>query len=538
MSSSPNARSAGTAAGRTSSEGNPSGAARPPDILARIAARRRQRVAAEGPTLGVSVPAERTAPLVPFAADPAVICEVKRRSPSRGDISAEADPVKTALGYRAAGVRSVSVLTEEDHFSGSLADLIAVKEAAPDLAVLRKDFLMTVEDVEVSWRAGADAVLLIVGMLDDATLAELFAAAGARGLAALVEVHTTDELRRASALKPPLLGMNSRDLVSFRIDRLVPLALMAQVDWPCRVIFESGLFTYEDARFAADHGFAGVLVGEAAMRDPAVVPQLIRGVSDAGADSAPENSGSAAFWPRLLARRDAVREREGRPLVKICGITNRADAEAAVEAGADLLGFVFAPSPRRSPADLPAELADLPVLKVAVVVTELGPDGSHRQLPDGVAEPAGVTGGRGTRRLSEGVAELLAAGYLDAVQFHGDEEPGDCFALAPVYYKALRLRETADAARIDAFRSPRVLIDAFDPAAYGGTGRTLADQVVEAAATRLPLWLAGGIGPENVGELVRRWQPELIDASSRLEAEPGRKDHRAIATFMKEIRNV
>ena len=489
-----------------------------PDILARIAARRRARVAAEGPALGVPLPTERTAPLVPFAADPAVICEVKRRSPSRGDISANADPVATALRYRAAGIRSVSVLTEEDHFSGSLADLIAVKTAAPDLAVLRKDFLMTVEDIEVSWRAGADAVLLIVGMLDDATLAELFAAATARGLTALVEVHTREELRRAAALKPPLLGMNSRDLVSFRIDRLVPLSLMVQVDWPCRVIFESGLFAYEDARFAANHGFAGVLVGEAAMRDPAVVPELIRGVSDGAASTGPPSNGRASnsFWPRLLARRDLVREREGRPLVKICGITNRADAEFAVEAGADLLGFVFAPSPRRAPLELPAELADLPVLKVAVVVTE---SAARRRLPDGVAE-------------------LLADGFLDAVQFHGDEEAGDCFALAPVYYKALRLRTPEDAARIDAFRSPRVLIDAFDPAAYGGTGRTLADEVVAAAAARLPLWLAGGIGPDNVAELVRSRRPELIDASSRLEAEPGRKDHRAIVKFMKEIRNV
>ncbi|TVQ96803.1 MAG: bifunctional indole-3-glycerol phosphate synthase/phosphoribosylanthranilate isomerase [Spirochaetaceae bacterium] len=512
-------------------------AARPPDILARIARRRRERVAAEGPALGVPIPAERTAPLVPFAADPAVICEVKRRSPSRGTISANADPVAVALRYHAAGIRSVSVLTEEDHFSGSLADLIAVKTAAPDLAVLRKDFLMTVEDIEVSWRAGADAILLIVGMLDDATLAALFAAASARGLATLVEVHTAEELRRAAALKPPLLGMNSRDLVSFRIDRLVPLSLMAKVDWPCRVIFESGLFTYEDARFAANHGFAGVLVGEAAMRAPEVVPDLIRGVSDGRASTASASAvpASKGFWPRLLARRDAVRAREGRPLVKFCGITNRADAEAAVEAGADLLGFVFAPSPRRSPLELPAELADLPVLKVAVVVTVTGPaTGSS-------AGANASSGSRGTgtgRRLPDGVAELLADGFLDAVQFHGDEEPGDCFALAPVYYKALRLRTPQDAERSDLFRSPRVLIDAFDAAAYGGTGKMLADEVVEAAAARLPLWLAGGIGPDNVAQLVQRWQPELVDASSRLETEPGRKDHRAIERFMKEIRNV
>jgi indole-3-glycerol phosphate synthase/phosphoribosylanthranilate isomerase len=121
------------------------------------------------------------------------------------------------------------------------------------------------------------------------------------------------------------------------------------------------------------------------------------------------------------------------------------------------------------------------------------------------------------------------------VQFHGDEEPRECARLAFPYYKALRLKGTEDAERIKAYHSPRVLIDAFLREAYGGTGKRILPEVVDAAAEYGPLWLAGGIGPENVGEVMRRHAPELIDASSLLEAEPGRKDHDKLRRFFEEI---
>jgi indole-3-glycerol phosphate synthase/phosphoribosylanthranilate isomerase len=197
--------------------------------------------------------------------------------------------------------------------------------------------------------------------------------------------------------------------------------------------------------------------------------------------------------------------------VKICGITNRADAEAAVSAGADMLGFVFADSPRRAGEELLLELADLEVLKVAVVVA-----GGGRPVP-------------------KEVLRALGSGLLDAVQLHGDEEPGECAELAFPYYKAVRLRSEEDVARVGAYRSPRVLIDAFDRSAYGGTGRRIMPELVDAVAEAGPVWMAGGIGPENVGEIVRRQRPELIDASSLLEAEPGRKDHDKLKTFFEEI---
>ena len=121
-------------------------------------------MAEEGPALGLRLPARRDVPLVPFAQDPCLIAEFKRRSPSRGAIAEEADPVEQVGAYVSQGVRAVSVLTEEGYFGGSLGDLVRIKERFPRVAVLRKDFLHFEEDVEVSWRAGPDALLPIVGI--------------------------------------------------------------------------------------------------------------------------------------------------------------------------------------------------------------------------------------------------------------------------------------------------------------------------------------------------------------------------------------
>jgi indole-3-glycerol phosphate synthase/phosphoribosylanthranilate isomerase len=201
-------------------------------------------------------------------------------------------------------------------------------------------------------------------------------------------------------------------------------------------------------------------------------------------------------------------------MVKICGITNREDAERAVELGADMLGFVFADSKRRARPELLPQLRELPVLKVAVVVA----DRAHGRLPPEVAQ-------------------LLAEGLLDAVQLHGAEEPQECFETAYPYYKALRPQTPAEADRAAEYRSPRVLFDAFDRSLHGGTGKRLNEGIVLHIAEQMPLWLAGGLGPGNIREIVRRFCPELVDASSSLEAEPGRKDHAALQTYFEEIRH-
>jgi phosphoribosylanthranilate isomerase len=358
-----------------------------------------------------------------------------------------------------------------------------------------------VDDVEVSWRAGADAVLLIAALLERETLEVMHAAARRLGMVALVELHDPEDVEKCRALAPPLIGMNCRDLRTFKVDLLDPLALLPRVTWKARAVFESGIRTAEDARLARSAGFDGVLVGETVMREPGLIPELARAL----------NFPRGGFWPRLWARKGSAR----RPLVKICGITRAQDAEAALALGADALGFVFATSKRRASPSLLRELKDLDVLKVAVV----------------------VTGGSGSgRRLDPEVSELLDARLIDAVQFHGDEAPEECAAMAFPYYKAARVRNHEDVTAMGRYRCPRVLADAWAADSAGGTGKRVPAELAGAVRDAGPLWLAGGLSPDNVGEVIDLLGPELIDASSGLEESPGRKDPAKLKKCFEEIR--
>ncbi len=493
------------------------------NVLDQIVAQRRRRIEQEGHSLGSALPAARALPLIPFGAEPFLVCEVKRRSPSRGDIAPDMDALAQARLYAARGVRSISVLTEEDNFGGSLGDLTAIKSALPHVAVLRKDFLLDEEDVTVSWRAGADAVLLIASVLDADTLAAMYRKARGLGMQALVEVHDKDDVDKCRAFSPELTGINSRDLTTFTVDLLHPLRLRPRIDWRTRLLYESGVRGPEDVMLALSAGFDGVLVGETAVKSPDSVAGLLSAFGPRPGD----------FWARLCAR-----VKPGRPLVKICGIARAADAELAAGLGADVLGFVFAQSKRRATPALLRELAGLDVLKVAVVVT---------------GETAGTSAGRpGTENaavLDPDVKELLEAGLLHAVQLHGAEQPDECAALAFPYYKAVRVREQADIEAMAGFHCPRVLADAWAAHAAGGTGQQIpmdlsrelagvARQLAGPAAgrrERMPLWLAGGLGPDNVGGIIRELSPELVDASSGLEESPGCKDRNKLETYFMEI---
>lgn len=486
----------------------------------KIVAQRRDRIVREGHALGSAVPTRREAPLVPFLRPPHVICEIKRRSPSRGEIAANLDPVDRARRYTQAGITSISVLTEEDHFGGSLGDLIAVKKAYPHAALLRKDFLLDEEDIQISYRAGADAVLLIASILQARELARLHDAATNLGMAALVELHEPDDFDKARAVAPELIGINARDLATFHVDLLTPVALHPHVDWPHRAVFESGVSTEEDAAIVRSSGFDGVLVGEAVVKNPTVIPGIVRGmgapVRGVGATESHRTHPMALhpqsdFWTRLMARR-----RPPRPLVKICGITNRGDAELAVALGADVLGFVFADSKRRTDPAFVRSLADLAVLKVGVVVS----GGRHGAL----AAP---------------VSSLLSGGNLDAVQFHGDEEPADCFAQAFPYFKTVRVPlPRSDSPGVADYRSPRVLVDSRHESAYGGTGVRVAPAIVAELHSEKPLWLAGGLSDANIARTIIDFHPELVDASSGLESAPGKKDREKLKLYFEEIARV
>lgn len=192
----------------------------------------------------------------------AVISEIKRRSPSKGDLFVDLDPAELARSYADAGAACLSVLTDGESFGGSPEDLQAAR-AAVGLPVLRKDFTVSANDVCDARLMGADCVLLIVAALEDAELTDLSALAVEIGLDVLVEVHDEHELDRAMATTPgDLVGVNQRDLSSFEVDQTRAVRVAAAMSPGTIRVAESGVRGREDALALADAGFHAVLVGE------------------------------------------------------------------------------------------------------------------------------------------------------------------------------------------------------------------------------------------------------------------------------------
>ena len=193
--------------------------------------------------------------------DVAVIAEVKRRSPSKGDLFADLDPGRLARQYEAGGAACLSVLTDQDFFGGSVDDLRSAR-AACSLPVLRKDFTVSARDVCDARIMGADCVLLIAAALDDAELTSFLALARAIGIDALVEIHDEAELDRAVAAGADLVGVNQRDLVTFAVDTERAVRMAPQMPVGVVRVAESGITGPHDAAVLASAGYHAVLVGE------------------------------------------------------------------------------------------------------------------------------------------------------------------------------------------------------------------------------------------------------------------------------------
>ncbi|MBM3672531.1 MAG: indole-3-glycerol-phosphate synthase [Actinobacteria bacterium] len=197
----------------------------------------------------------------------AVIAEIKRRSPSKGDLAPELDAATTAAQYELGGAACLSVLTDGPYFGGSVADLRDARAATSATAVLRKDFTIDPDQVYETRGIGADAILLIVAALpDDAVLRDLHALAGELGLDVLVEAHDEAELDRAVALGASCIGVNARDLDTFSEDLGVVERLVARLPADTIAVAESAIRSVEDAQRVAAAGFDAVLVGEALVR--------------------------------------------------------------------------------------------------------------------------------------------------------------------------------------------------------------------------------------------------------------------------------
>ena len=500
------------------------------DILAKIVRMRREDIERLGLNFGIDIPEKRQVGHTEFLGNAGAILEVKRASPSKGDIAPDLDPVGLATTYAEAHAQAVSVLTETNFFKGTLRDLIAVanlmesrrKQGLHACAVLRKDFLLFEDEIDIAYRCGADAVLLIARILDDEQLVRMAKRAASFDMQAFVEVRETDDLRKLkvvtealgeSAAKTIVAGVNSRDLATFHTDPLVPASVRSKL--PAKAVFESGILCPADATYARNLGFTGILVGEAVAKNPPLAKEVVHAF-----ESGSENA-RGKFWKKFAERKQQKQARHceersdeaihgtNRPLVKICGITREEDGLLAAELGADMLGFVFSTTKRLTTEEFVRSFA-------AKIRASRAPE-STPLLVGVITDPESVEGKTAIKLAREGV--------LDAVQFHG-VVPGAEYSDLP-HYCAARVGEESDFDKVAALRKsgePRILLDAKVEGIPGGTGKTIPENLLREKAGDLPLWLAGGINPENVGEIVAKFSPELIDVSSGIEDAPGIKN--------------
>lgn len=429
-----------------------------------------------------------------------LIAEVKRASPSKGLLAERFDPVAQARAYQAGGAAVISVLTEPHYFRGSLDDLRVVR-AAVDVPVLRKDFVADPYQVYEARAAGADAVLLICALLDDASLRDLLALTHALGMEALVEAHNAEETRRAVASGARVIGVNARDLRSFAVDTEVIQRLRPLVPSDRVFVAESGIADRLGAMRARAWGADAILVGEALMRaaDPTAKARELTTAPGGSTNELFSHSFDGCF-------------------VKLCGLVTVDQADVARDLGANAVGLVFYPlSPRA-----------------------ISP-GEARRIATHINGRGGLAFGLFVNETIETVLDVVTSESLSGIQLSGDETPEYVAELAcrtpwPIL-KAVRLRSEADLALLDAYglAGATILLDAHVSNSFGGTGRRGDWDLARRAAQRWPIVLAGGLTPENVAEALRATGARGVDVSSGIETD-GVKDPAKMRAFVARAR--
>ena len=504
------------------------------NILKEIVTKRKKDIKLLGFEYGCKIPAERTRKVHPFLAERGAILEVKRASPSKGDIAPSLDSYATAYEYAKNGARAISCLTEKNYFKGTLDDLMKVCAAVDAYesetglqgpAVLRKDFLLDEKEVEVAYRAGADAVLLIARILSAKKMLAMAKKAEALGISALIEIRKDKDLKKLEYVmrqvshKHIVCGVNSRDLKNFSIDMLVPAVMLNKIraiDADARVVFESGILSGNAAAFAGSMSFSGILLGEAAAKDPAKAGAFIKAFEGTSLNT------NGRFW---LDYASNIEENKQKPFVKICGNTNAEDAVLAAENGADLLGFIiWAKSKRSVSAQKIREIREAVKSRCAVPPKFAGV----------IVEPESEAAKEAYKLVREGVLDVIQVHTYEAAKAFLENSE---LAELP-HYCAVNISCSDDIKKLDELAvlgEPRILVDAQTQDKIGGTGKTIDEGLLSEIAKKYRLWIAGGLSLDNIRHIKKTYKPELVDLVSSLEKEPGIKDAKKVTCFLGRI---
>lgn len=423
------------------------------------------------------------------ASNISLIAEVKRASPSKGMLAPHLDPVALAHTYETHGAAAISVLTEPHFFLGSGDYLTAIKHTV-SVPVLRKDFIVDEYQVYEARAWGADAILLICAILDDTQLCHLLTIAHEQHMHCLVEVHSREEAQRAVAAGAAIIGINSRDLVTFQMNPYLIRELRPLIPAECVVVAESGIQDAADARRLARYNVQAMLVGESLVVSDDVPTQMRSLLQGANASTQ----------------------------VKICGLRSPEHIQAAIDADTDMLGLIFyEPSSRY-----------IQPQHAANIINHTPTNGRA------AADVVGVFVNKDAAYINE-VAEHVG---LHIVQLHGDESPEFCHSIKLPVIKALCLQDRTDIGKVRAYREAawRILLDTPTPD-WGGTGITHDWSMAHAAAQEASVLLAGGLTPQNVAEAIQQVHPWGVDVSSGVETD-GNKDVEKIRAFVENVRKV
>ena len=461
-----------------------------------------------------------------------LMAEIKRASPSKGDIALDICAAEQARKYALAGASVISVLTEPEWFKGSVEDLRAVRQSLEGMpnrpAVLRKEFVFDEYQILEGRLAGCDSVLLIVKMLDEDTLEKLYFFSKSLGMEPLVEVNTPDEMEIAIQLGAQVIGVNNRDLTTFKVDLETTSRLMDKVPKGTIVCALSGISGANDVKSYQSQGVGAVLVGEALMK--AARPD--------------------EFANRLLGSSRTTDHGHGHErheiLVKICGTRTPEAAKVAVEAGADMIGIILVEGRKRCVSTESALAIGKTVRMTSKYKTKRSP-ALNSITSSQYFEHTTKFFCREDRALLVGVFQNQPLSYvldqvkllnLDAVQLHGSE-PIEWATLIPV--PVIRRFGPHDQGIRRRSYHALPLLDS----ASGGTGQRLEASAIKSVLgldEGLRVVLAGGLNPDNVTSVLRDLseyssQVVAVDVSSGVE-ENGLQSLKKIQEFVKAAKEL